>query len=109
MINAYKYIIENGGIDTEKSYPYTAHVSGCHVTSMLVIHCVLSLTHTHTYTQNEKTCRFKKADIGATMSSYVKIKKESESDLKVAVGTVGPISVAIDASKMSFQVRCLCG
>lgn len=27
MVASYKYVIKNGGIDTEDSYPYLAHVS----------------------------------------------------------------------------------
>ena len=56
------------------------------------------------FKQDEKKCKYKTANLGATMSSYRDIKKKSESDLQVAVGTVGPVSVAIDASHTSFQV-----
>ena len=56
--------------------------------------------------QNEK-CRYKSADSGATLSSWVDVKSKSEDDLQVAVATIGPISVAIDAGHMSFQVMDL--
>ncbi len=59
------------------------------------------------YTQDENKCKYKAANLGATMTSYRDIKKKSESDLQVAVGTVGPISVAIDASHTSFQVSII--
>ncbi|WP_411027441.1 C1 family peptidase, partial [Salmonella sp. s54925] len=76
MDNAFKYIKANGGIDTEKSYPYTATNGNCH---------------------------FNSANVGATDTGYVDVKTDSEDQLKSAAGTVGPISVAIDASHFSFQ------
>jgi cathepsin L len=75
MTNAMNYIISNGGIDTESSYPYTA---------------------------SQGTCHYNSANKGATLKSYYNIAKGSESDLQNQV-YVGPVSVAIDASQSSFQ------
>ena len=41
------------------------------------------------------------------MTSYRDIPTKSEADLQAAVANIGPISVAIDASKLSFQVSSL--
>lgn len=76
MDNAFRYIKANGGIDTEKSYPYEGE---------------------------DATCRFKKSDVGADDTGFVDIPKGDEEALKNATATVGPISVAIDASHFSFQ------
>lgn len=76
MDDAFEYVIKNNGIDTEASYPYRAV---------------------------DSTCKFNTADVGATISGYVDVTKDSESDLQVAVAIIGPVSVAIDASHISFQ------
>merc|ERR1712121_54930 len=77
MDNGFEYIKKNGGIDTEASYPYTAKNGRCH---------------------------YRASDSGATDPGYVDIRSGSETALQQAVATVGPISVAIDASHTSFQL-----
>jgi len=77
MDQGFEYIIKNGGIDTEDSYPYTAQ---------------------------DGTCHFNPNTIGATMTSYKDIPTGDETALKQAVATVGPVSVAIDASQFDFQL-----
>jgi len=76
MDNGFKYIIANGGLDTESSYPYTAR---------------------------DGTCKYTPASSGGTIKSYKDVTAGSETALEDAVATVGPISVAIDASHNSFQ------
>jgi cathepsin L len=76
MDNSFKYIKANNGIDTEMSYPYET---------------------------KDGTCRFKAADVGATDTGFVDIPAQSESALQSAIATVGPVSVAIDASKSTFH------
>lgn len=77
MDNAFRYIKENHGIDTENSYPYEA--------------------------KNLK-CRFKTDSIGATDTGFTDVATGDEDALMKAVATVGPVAVAIDASHMSFQL-----
>jgi len=69
---AFEYVITNGGIDTEASYPYVAR---------------------------NGTCKFNPANVGATINSYTNVHcpNGSELHLQQAVATVGPVSVAIDA------------
>lgn len=77
MDQAFQYIIQNNGIDTEASYPYTA--------------------------TGPNSCKFKRNDVGATISNYHDVPSGSENALQTAVAD-RPVSVAIDASHMSFQL-----
>lgn len=52
--------------------------------------------------QNDK-CRYDPSESGATDVGFTDIEEGNEQQLKEAVATVGPVSVAIDASHTSFQ------
>lgn len=73
---AFEYVKNNKGIDTELSYPYLAQQGKCH---------------------------FNRTNVGATATGYVTVEENDELALMQAVATVGPISVAIDASHDDFQ------
>jgi len=77
MDNAFEYIKSVGGLSTEESYPYHAKQGKCH---------------------------FNKANIGATCTGYVDVKSGDEDSLRDAVASVGPISVAIDATEDKFML-----
>ncbi|XP_045612363.1 procathepsin L isoform X2 [Procambarus clarkii] len=76
MDYAFQYIKDNGGIDTEKSYPYDAE---------------------------DENCRYNPRESGAEDTGFVDVREGSEMALKKAIATVGPVSVAIDAAHDSFQ------
>jgi cathepsin L len=76
MTQAMQYIISNKGVDTEASYPYTAQ---------------------------DGTCAFNASNIGATLTGFVNVNTGDETDL-LAKASLGPTSVAIDASQNSFQL-----
>ncbi|XP_074186340.1 procathepsin L isoform X2 [Rhinolophus sinicus] len=75
MDNAFQYVKENRGLDSEESYPYHA---------------------------KDESCKYKPEFSAANDTGFVDIHKRERSLMK-AVASVGPISVGIDASYSSFQ------
>lgn len=77
METAYTFIIKNGGLTTEKDYPYEG-VDG--------------------------TCKMEKAaHYAASISGYEEVPADNEAKLKAAAAHQ-PVSVAIDAGSYSFQL-----
>ena len=75
MDGAFRYVISNNGIEPEKNYPYVPQF---------------------------EICSANKTENVATFSNYHDV-KGGENGLMKAVATVGPISVAIDASQSDFH------
>lgn len=76
MPNAYKYIIKNGGIDTEASYPYEG---------------------------DDDTCRYKSANRGATISNWTMV-SQNEDQMMAYLVNHGPLSIAAEADEWQFYL-----
>ncbi|CAN9502503.1 unnamed protein product [Ophioblennius macclurei] len=77
MDQAFDYIKQAGGVDSEDSYPYEA---------------------------KDGECRFNPDNVAAKCTGYVDVEEGDEDALKEAIATIGPVSVGIDASRSSFQL-----
>jgi len=73
---AFQYVEDQGGIDTESSYPYHARSEKCH---------------------------FNKYNVGAKVLNFVDIRRNDENALKSAIATQGPVAVGIQANLTDFQ------
>jgi len=69
------YYVKNNGLESEEDYPYLAV---------------------------DSTCQYDESKVVATCTGHVDVTSGDEEALKEAAGTVGPISVAIDARWPSF-------
>ena len=77
MENAFAWIMNNGGINSEEDYPYEAE---------------------------DMSCRIDESKPTYTIGAFYEVKEQDEDDLTEKIAFEGPISVAIDASKYSFMM-----
>jgi len=80
MQDAYTYVIQSGGIESEAEYPYCG------------INC------------DGEACQFSKSKVVTTISSYKNIQQGSESALQTSVAANHTVSIGIDASSEGFQL-----
>lgn len=77
MDQAFKYLIDAGGIESDASYPYVAAT---------------------------KICVFNTSNVVVRLCGFTDIRSKDEATLQQVVANIGPVSAAIDASHTSFQL-----
>ena len=74
-------------------------------TKYIYVEFVLSVSLINVLWTQQYVCSYNKNGRAATATGVVTISSGDESSLMSALATVGPISVYVDASHTSFQVR----
>lgn len=74
---AFQYVTDNGGIDTESSYPYEG--------------------------VDNNPCRYKPKDSAVKSVGYKKIRPGDERQLTSAIATVGPITIVVSLCRSFFR------
>jgi len=72
-------LYQNGGVNTKTNYPYEG--------------------------TDQKGCRFNKSNIGAIVSSFIDIGSGDDSQLKMAVSTVGPMAVSVHVTPNFYNYK----
>lgn len=73
MTQSYRYIMDVGGISSQKNYPYVAR---------------------------EQKCTYKPEYSNTSISGFVELPEGNEQKLVEAIATIGPIAVALDATQL---------
>lgn len=108
MTNAFEYVRQNRGIDSEDAYPYIGQVrvweAGLgnpppppRVTFPSPSHLAPAGS------VQDESCMYSPTGKAAKCRGYREIPEGNEKALKRAVARIGPVSVGIDASLPSFQ------
>jgi len=74
---AFAYIAQQGGLDTEASYPYTG--------------------------QESYKCKFNPNTVGGTVSNFYYVNQFDENALAAVLAVKGPVAIAINAGMRDFQ------
>jgi len=74
LVNSFTYVIKNGGLDTEASYPYRGEAG---------------------------RCKFSQQNVGAKITSFQQIAHDPV-QMATTVANQGPLSIAVDAESWQF-------
>lgn len=91
---AFDYLKHNHGVPKEYFYSYKGIVS-IHIVTLSMLTKFDSFVKMPNHLQDGK-CRKKKPSSGTAISNYVDVLEGDEEELRKAVGTVGPVSVAFN-------------